>query len=130
MKKLALTLAIGLVWFAGCAQTEPSSETLDQRAEKKIRTYTQPAVDKLYSKVLSKEEAESFNTCVAKNFVGKLTQEEKLFLAGSPDEQVQYAKSASTIAQKAKPTSAQMKEINKYCATELGIKKIADKLAN
>ncbi|TLD79817.1 hypothetical protein LS68_009495 [Helicobacter sp. MIT 05-5293] len=130
MKKLGFIVAICLIGFGGCAQTQPSNETLDQQVEKKLREYTQPAVDKLYSKVLSTEEAESLNACVAKNFTSKLTQEEKLFLAGSAAEKVQYKDAASTIAQKAKPTSTQMKEVTKYCVTELGIKKVASKIAN
>ena len=133
MKRLAFGLTAllpiaGIFCLSGCGK-QPQL-TLEQKVESKIGSYTQPAIEKLYGKVLTQEELESLNTCVAKTFTSKLTQEERLFLGGSAVQQAQYAKTASSsITEKAKPTSPEMKEVIIRCNAELGIKKAASKLS-
>lgn len=130
MKKLVLPFAGivgGAMLLAGCLSAGPTpQDELIANSHSSIATFTKPGIDKLYEKVLNEEEREKLNNCVAIEMVKKLSAEELLYLGGNAQEKLSAKDALSTLQDKAKPTSKEMKESIKVCTVAVGLEKAID----
>ena len=130
MKKSLVSLSVLGIIFGGCLSVEPSTPAeRNENSQKAVAAYTKEPLEMLYGKVFTDPaDLEKLNACVAQNIVSKLSESEKYFLGGNATEKAEHKDALSTLKEKMKPNSPEIKESLKVCSVTLSMQKLLGKL--